>query len=168
VIKWYYRINLQETMSTYENNTGAVFGKIMTRSLEIIPDTTPGAAPRDLDLIASGNIIMGNSNNDHLVNIRGDLAINSNVLVKGTTFTEDVNIYKQFGDNFTISYGFAVSDTGRLHLYKHDSRANNATLIFAFGNGDIDQTFTPSSENSTGKVALIQSKKPDLKVNYNA
>ena len=150
-----------------EYNTAAVFGKIMTRSLEILPEPA-GAPPRDLDLTASGNIIIGNSNNDHLINIRGDLAVNSNILVKGTTFSEDINIFKQFGDNFTISYGFAVSDTGRLHLYKHDSRANNATLIFAFGNGDIDQTFTPSSENSTGKIATIQSKKPDLEVKYNA
>lgn len=150
-----------------EYNTAAVFGKIMTRTIEILPDPQNNT-PRDLDLTASGNIILGNSNNDHLIHVRGDLAVNSNVLVKGTTFTEDVNIYKQFGENFTISYGFAVSDNGRLHLYKHDSRANNATLIFAFGNGDIDQTFTPVAENSTGKVTAIQAKKPDLAVNFNA
>jgi hypothetical protein len=152
-------------MSEYDSGAAAVFGRIMTSSLEVLPDQAGGPV-KDLNMRA-GTINLGNE--DGIVHVRGDLLCDQNVVVKGTNFVNDINIFRQFNDEFTISYGFAVSDSGRLHLYKHDSRVPNATVIFAFGSGDIDASFTTAPESSSiAKMETIQNKKADSDIKFNA
>lgn len=72
---------------------------------------------------------------------------------------QDMNIFRVFNDDYTISYGFNINDSGKLELYKHDSRINKSTVVNTFGFGDILSTSSDASEQSTNKVETILNKK---------
>ena len=55
----------------------------------------------------------------------------------GNTYMQNANFFRVYDNNYIISYGFRITDDGKLELYKHDSRVQRTTLVNTFGFGDL-------------------------------
>lgn len=121
-----------------------------------------GGDVQDLNLEATRHINMKCSP-DKLIDIKGDVVLDSNLVLGGTTYMEDMNIYREYSNpteaDYTISYGFHINDKNVLELYKYDSRANNSTVVMSFGSGKISPVSKTCTENSTFKITNILKKK---------
>ena len=152
-----------KTMYYPPNTTFNLIDKLVTR--RVLAPKDESGIPQNMTFNSSGHMISG-CESDKVMEYKGDLVLNNNILVKGTGFMSDMNIYRSF-DTYTISYGFHVTDDGRLELYKYDSRINHAIPVSVFGNGFINNTMTPSSQTATNKAPEILSRKSDLPITYN-
>jgi hypothetical protein len=144
---------------TVEYPTGvSAFNEIILKSITAYKDDND--IVQDMSIFATGNVSIG-CEDDKVIDIKGDLVLNSNLVLNGTTYMNDANIFKVFDNDFTISYGFNINNRGILELYKHDSRVNNSTVVMSFGNGNISSDSRPSSETATTKIDSILNKKDD-------
>ena len=72
--------------------------------------------------------------------------------MNSSVFVGDMNIFRTFYDGHTITYGMRISDTGKLQIFKNDSRQNKSTLVNEFGGGTIVAQNTTFEEQITGKL----------------
>ena len=97
---------------------------------------------------ASGNLLL----NTNKIELNGDTVFNSNISVNSSVFVGDMNIFWTFDDGYTISYGMRISDSGKLQIFKNDTRQNKSTLVNEFGGGTIGALNTTFEEKITGKL----------------
>lgn len=135
----------------------ALFNTLITKQINACPDSSGNN--QDLDVESSGHLTISCSNDSNTISMKGDIVCNSNMIINGTTYMQDANVYRVFNDDYTISYGFQINDVGKLVLYKHDSRINKSTVVSTFGFGDISTNSSDASETSTSKIDNLLSKK---------
>ncbi len=129
------------------------FNELALKNITAYKDENDTA--QDMNIHATGDL---NLTCDSVIGLGGDLVLNSNLVLNGTTYMNDANFYRVFDDDFTISYGFQINDNGILQLYKHDSRVNNSTVVMSFGSGNISSTARSAGETATSKIDTIMSK----------
>ena len=84
--------------------------------------------------------------------LTGDIIINSNLAVNDTVFFGDFNVFREFDDGHTISYGMRISDDEKLQFFKHDTRLNKSTLVTELGYGAISANNKSLNESSSAKL----------------
>ena len=102
----------------------------------------------NLTINATGNVEIGSDT----IELSGDIVISSNLAINDTVFIGDLNIFREFSDGHTISYGMRISDDEKLQFYKHDTRQNKAVLVSELGIGAITADNKSIPETSTGKL----------------
>jgi hypothetical protein len=143
-----------------ENNT--LLNNVVLKNINAYRDEN--GAQQDMNISATGNLIMG-CESDKTIEMQGDMLMNSNLILNGTTYMQDANIFRVFNDDYTISYGFHINDYGNLELYKHDSRVDKSTVITSFGGGEIVATAPSASETATSKIDNILNKNSSNSIN---
>ena len=143
-----------------ENNT--LLNNVVLKTITAYRDQT--GTQQDMNISASGNLVMS-CESDKTIEMQGDLLMNSNLVLNGTTYMQDANIFRVFNDDYTISYGFHINDHGNLELYKHDSRVDKSTVITSFGGGQIVSTAPSASETATSKINNILNKNVSHSIN---
>jgi hypothetical protein len=124
----------------------ASFSAIGTNQVRAYSDDSSGI--QNLLLAASGNIEIDSDTFE----MTGDIVVNSNLVVNSTVYFGDVNVFREFDDGHTISYGMRISDDEKLQFFKHDSRKNKSVIVNEFGMGAITDNNKSYSESTTGKL----------------
>ena len=125
---------------------------IGTNQIRAYSDDSSGI--QNLLLGASGNIEI----ETETFEMTGDLVVNSNLVVNSTVYFGDVNIFREFNEGHTISYGMRISDDEKLQFFKHDSRLNKSVVVNEFGMGSITNNNKNFQETSTGKLTGLFNK----------
>lgn len=130
-----------------DSDSLTVLDKVVATSIFAHSNAATSAA-QDLEVGASGNILL----NTNTIELNGDTVFNSNIAVNSSVFVGDMNIFRTFDDGHTITYGMRIGDTGKLQIFKNDSRQNKSTLVNEFGGGTIGAQNTTFEEQITGKL----------------
>ena len=109
---------------------------------------------QDLELGASGNVVLQSDT----LELTGDTIFNSNLVVNGSVFFGDMNVFRTFDDGHTISYGMRISDDEKLQFFKNDSRQNKSVVVNEFGMGTIGANNKTYNEQSSAKINGIYNK----------
>lgn len=106
------------------------------------------AETSNLNLIASSSIYM----NSPTIELPGNIIVNSNIAINETLYLGGLNIFREFDEGHTISYGMQISDNEKLQFYKHDTRLDKAILVSELGINRVATTNAEINQSATTKL----------------
>ena len=102
----------------------------------------------NLNLAAPNAIYM----NSPSIELPGNIIVNSNLAINETLYVGGLNIFREFDEGHTISYGMHISDEEKLQFYKHDTRLDKAILVSELGINKVATNNVELNQSATAKL----------------